>query len=179
MTPRFEIVEGRRHHCGQMARAMRRGHLTLLALAGADPHKELRACFGQSAFCKAWTIDGRLAALGGVIGTLANGDGMVWLALSEAATRFPLAVIAEARQQLDALMVSKRQLRTTILDGDDVSLRFAIFLGFHVVGTGWGRAVNTRPGRRLLVREIAANAEVRVMVENIAMIPMEYRPEAD
>ena len=89
MSPRFEVIEAKRFHCGMMTRIMRRSYLTMMAQAGADPHRELRACFDQSAFRKAWMIDGRLAALGGVIGTLASGDGMVWLALSEEATRRP------------------------------------------------------------------------------------------
>ena len=179
MTPRFEIVEGRRHHCGQMARAMRRDYLVALLTADAKPHRELIDCFEQSAFRKAWLIDGKVAAVGGVIGTLMNGEGMVWLALSQEATRHPKAVIVEARRQLAGLMRTRRELRASIFEGDEASLRLAIFLGFHAIGCLWEGPMETRKGRQLLAREIAGNADLRITVGNSFMVPMAYRPEAD
>ena len=178
MSPRFEVIEAKRFHCGMMTRIMRRSYLTMMAQAGADPHRELRACFDQSAFRKAWMIDGRLAALGGVIGTLASGDGMVWLALSEEATRYPKAIIKEARRQIDGLMRTKRELRASIFEGDGASVRLAVFLRFQVIGAAWDGPAETRFGRRLLAREIAGNADARITIGNSFMVPMFYREAA-
>lgn len=178
MTPRFEIVEAKPFHCGQMARATRRDYLGAMLAAGANPHMELRECFDQSSFRRAWLIDGKVAALGGVIGTIMSAEGMVWLALSDEATRHPRAVIREARRQLSGLMRTRRELRASIFEGDDPSLRLAIFLGFHVLNCAWGGPAETSEGRRLLAREITANADLRITVGNSFMIPMAYQ-EAD
>ena len=89
-------------------------------------------------------IDGRLGGLGGVTGPAASAFGMVWLALSIEATRYPLAIIKEARRQLEEIMVVKRSLATLILDGDEASMRFAVFLGFHAEN----EPVESRAGRR-------------------------------
>lgn len=128
----LEIVEARRHHCGVMARRMRHEHRAALIRLGADPHRELRACFDQSAFRKAWFIDGELAALGGVTGSTLATHGMIWLAVSERATRYPKAMIGEARRQIDTVMRAKHELSTKALGADGESLRFARRLGFHV-----------------------------------------------
>lgn len=175
MSPRFEIVEGKRQHCGIIARRLRVDHRQAAERAGANIHREIIECFSQSAFCKAWLIDGQLAALGGVIGTLANSTGMVWLALSEGSARYPKAIITEARRQLYGLMQTKRELRASLFDDDEASIRLAIFLRFQILGAAWDGPAETKAGRRLLAREIAGNAEARIAVGKILMIPMSYK----
>jgi hypothetical protein len=77
-------------------------------------------------------IDGRLAALGGVTGTELSADGMLWLALTQEATRHPKAIVEEARRQLDGLMQVKRRLSAAVFSGDDAGLRLALALGFNI-----------------------------------------------
>lgn len=179
MSPRFEIVDARPWHCGMIAHALRRDVVTAMAAIGVDPHRELLQCYHQSSFRKAWMIDGKLGALGGVIGTMASGDGMTWLALSEEATKYPLAIVKEAKRQLDGLLRVKRGLTISLHDGDEASLRLAIFLKFHAIGNGaWEGPAETRAGRRLLAREILGNTDGRILVDNAAMIPMAYNSEA-
>lgn len=175
MSPRFEIVEGKRRHCGAIARLIRAEHRRETEAAGRSVHREIVACFEQSSFCKAWLIDGRLAALGGVMGTLANSTGMVWLALSEEASRYPKAIVEEARRQLAGLMVVKRELQASLFEGDEASIRLALFLRFQVKGASWDGPAETRLGRRLLAREIASNAEARIAIGNVLMVPVAYK----
>lgn len=150
MSPRFEIVEAKRHHCGIMARAMRVNHQRVADMPIASLHREIASCFDQSHFRKAWLIDGNLAALGGVIGTLASPSGTVWLALTEKATRYPIAIIKEARRQLDRLMFTQREIVSTVLLDDAPARRMAIFLGFHVAHEGTGSPACSRGSRRTL-----------------------------
>ena len=171
----FEIIEAKIHHCGMMARLLRYEHHEALARLGADPHRELRACFDQSAFRRAWLIDGRIAALGGVTGTALAADGQIWLAASQRATRFPRAMIEEARRQLDVIMVVKRNLTTAILVGDRAAARFAVFLGFHVDHFGWPGAVESRYGRQFMIRRLDDDEEARIPRGNGYMIPLAYR----
>jgi hypothetical protein len=127
----FQIIEAKPWHCGQMTRLLCPRHAQAAADAGADMHRELRSRFEQSAFRRAWLINGDLAALGGVTGSKISAGGIVWLALAERALYFRVAMVREARKQLTEIMRTKRQLCAAIVAGDDVSMRFAAFLGFE------------------------------------------------
>lgn len=132
MSDRFELVDAKLYHCGRMARRLRATHRAAIALVGKNIHAELRDKFRESFFKKAWLIDGELAALGGVTGTLLAPYGYVWLAFTEKALAHKRAIVREARRALDELMETKSALATFILLEDDAALRFAVFLGFHV-----------------------------------------------
>lgn len=143
----FEIVEAKSYHCGQMVRALRNDHHKALLKLGLNAHRQLRACYDDSGFCRAWMIDGKLAGLGGVTGTIASSTGYIWLALTEDATRHPKMIIKEARNQLEEIMSTKRQLFTTLVDADPTSRRFAEHLGFQIIErvSDWAVSMEYRP----------------------------------
>ena len=130
----FEIIEAKAHHCGQMARLLRHEHADAVAWGPVASHRKLRECFELSSWRRAWLIDGRLAGLGGVTGTIASARGAIWLALSDGATRYPVAIVKEARRQLDEITRIKQEVVTTIVLGDAASRRLADFLGFVAIG---------------------------------------------
>lgn len=159
--PRFEVVDGKPWHVGQILHRIRHGHRGCLGLIGMRPaevHLELRRVFDDSAFRRAWLMDGKLAALGGVTGGLLSPHGFIWLALSQEVLRYPVRIVAEARRQLGEIMQTKTELATTILAHDDVALRFSCFLGFHAIHDktfgGWRqqlRLLNENPALRIPV----------------------------
>lgn len=107
-------------------------------------------------------MDGRLGALGGVVGSPLATDGFVWLAIAENALRYPVAVAREARRQIDRLMGTKRMLTTVALDDDPRALRFALHLGFEPMsdetGTRWQRVAvgsGTAVALRYIMHEAA------------------------
>jgi hypothetical protein len=173
----FTVIVAKPWHCGQMIRLLRRGHKDVIAKIGVDSHRELRSRFDHSSFRRAWMIDGKLAGLGGVTGSTISSQGYVWLALSNHALKFPLEIIREARRQLAIIMTTKRDLVTTILDGDDVSKRFAIFLGFVPVGDEWVNRAASRFGRREVARQCETLTEARFAIGNGFGIAMTYQPE--
>lgn len=128
----IEIVEARPYHCGQIARALRPAQQDGVRSRGVDAHRALRDRFGASAYRRACLFDGRLAALGGVMGTTLAVDGVVWLAVAEWATRHPRALLTAARTALVDIGVVKRRIGTLILIEDTASFRFARRLGFAV-----------------------------------------------
>lgn len=132
--PVFSIEEAKAFHCGQMVRVLREEHKSVLVKLGLNAHRQIRTCFDDSAFRRAWFIDGKLAGLGGVTGPMGSSSGMIWLALSQDATAYPKAILKEARKQLSEIMITKRALATTIIAADDTSKRFAERLGFTVCG---------------------------------------------
>lgn len=158
-VPHFQIIDAKPYHCGQMARLLRVDHERALIGMGIDAHRELRRMFEGSHHRRAWMIDGKLSALGGVLAPRVAATGFLWLALSQWATRFPVAMVREARKQIDEIMVVKRELATTILPNDAAALRFAVFLGFHVADDGDGARAFTHEGRRMLM-EFARAAKV-------------------
>ena len=174
MTPRFEIVEAKPFHCGQMARLLRREHAITIERAGVSPHREMRFCFDQSPWRRAWLIDGRLAALGGVMGTMASASGTIWLAISEEATRFPIEIVKEARRQLDEIVQIKHEVMTTVVFGDDAARRLAIFLGFHVQDNGPGAPAYSKASRRMLSRFVDTYEERIVSVGKVRAVLMGY-----
>lgn len=170
----FSIIPARAHHCGQMVRLLRTEQAQAVARLGVDSHKELRARFDASSFRRAWMIDGKLAGIGGVTGTKLSWRGYVWLALANAALPYRMTIVREARRQLDEIMGSKRELLTTILDGDEASKRFAIFLGFVVIDGAWLDAATSRTARRELMRLFEKTPEARVEIGNGFGVAMKY-----
>jgi hypothetical protein len=129
---KIEIVEAKPYHCGQIARMLRLDQSLGAASRGFNAHRELHARFGASAWRRACLLDGRLAALGGVMGTQAESDGNVWLAIADWATRHPRALLRAAGEAFADLGRVKRRLGTLILIEDAPSFRFAQHLGFSV-----------------------------------------------
>lgn len=129
-----EVIEAERAHVVSIFGRLRHGHMGCLNETGLDrrtARREFLKVFDDSAFRRAWVVDGKLAGVGGVTGSLLSPHGFVWLALSEDVIRFPLAIIRESRRQLGEIMATKTELATTILANDEVALRFSAFLGFH------------------------------------------------
>ena len=174
---KFEIVDAKIHHCGQILRKLRLAHREAIERVGANSHRELRILFDASYIRKAWLIDGSLAALGGVSGSILSPFGFAWVALSEEATRHPVALLKETRRQLDEAMTTKSELATTIVGGDDAAKRFAIFLGFHCEDEGMGRPAYSKFSRRNLANYLETSPDLRVPIGNSYIIPMGYHPE--
>ncbi len=138
---RTELVEAKAHHCGQIARRLRKDHAAVLAAMGVAAHADLRQRFDASPhFRKAWLVDGKLMAVGGVDGTMASSDGFVWLALAEDAPKLAAARMILA--EFEKLIHVKHRLSTFILRDDAASLRVAHFLGFLTEGSEMRRGVN-------------------------------------
>lgn len=172
----FEIVEAKAWHCGAMSRLLRLEHQKAVAMIGLNSHRELRGAFDDSIFRKAWIIDGKLSAVGGVTGPALSSYGLIWLAFSNAATKYPMAIIKESRRQIAQIMRIKRLLICTIVEGDEASERLAIFLGFVPQQSGdHVFAASSRFGRREVARQLKEIEEVRVPLGTGYVKMMEYR----
>lgn len=159
---RYEIVEARRWHCGQMARRMRRGQREAIMAAGFDPHRALLARFNESRICRAWMVDGRLMALGGIVGSLLSIHGLVWLALAQEASDHAVPLVREARRQLADVMRTYEELATVLMGDDEPARRFAVWLGFHVGHTGPGQPAQGRQDRTMLAEFIRDEPSLRM-----------------
>jgi hypothetical protein len=129
-APRIEIGEARLHHCGQMARSLRAPTREGMAALGFQTHRELRKCVEASSEPRAAFVDGKLAAMWGMSGSLLDPEGYVWLAVNDVATQYPVRLVREAMRGVDGFLKSKQILWTRILGSDAASQRFARRLGF-------------------------------------------------
>lgn len=150
---RFEIIEARTHHCGQIIRRLRDEHQAAIRGLGISSHHAIRSHFDGSTFRKAWLINGRLAGLGGVTGPALSDTGFIWLALTNEAASHPYAVAREAMRQISEIMILKRTLYTNLIPEDKAALRFAFRIGFEVINStpiplGRGRVISVRYSRK-------------------------------
>jgi len=159
---RFEAIDPKLWHCGQILHHLRLEHRIAVSRMGVNGHHELHNLFDQSMFKRAWALDGKLAGIAGITGSAISPLGFVWLTITDAATRYPVSIIRETRQFLDDAMIVKRELATTILSGDDAAKRLAIFLGFHYEHAGPGGPAYSRLTRKILSRSIDGNPEIRM-----------------
>ncbi len=152
--PVFEIRDAKLHDCGAMLRKLREGHREAIASLGFNAHRELRDRFEASHSRKVWMIDGEMAALGGVSGQALSGSGYIWLAVSQSAMRHPVAMVREAKRQIESLMLTRHELVTNIVPEDSHSLKFAMYLGFELVHNskvkiGSGHVIAMRYARQI------------------------------
>lgn len=146
-TSIFRVVEAKQHHLGRILRTARSASIGTVMALGVDPHAELTRVFGESSFRRSWMIDGQLAAIGGVTGSLASSAGYVWLVFGDLGTAFPRAALREARDQLTVIGETFGELRTKVDAADRVAMRFASYLGFRpVAGSAQGGMVEMMRG---------------------------------
>jgi hypothetical protein len=175
----FQIVEAKPYHCGQMARLLRAEQGESVAAMGFDAHYELRCRFQRSRVRRAWLVDGRLAALGGLEGAILAPRGHLWLAVAKHAARdHALAMVKEARRQLDEFSRDRTELVTLLIGGDRPSLRFAIFLGFHPQAAESADRCYSPAARRDLLARLESEPGLRRPVGAGYAIPMRYHEEA-
>lgn len=178
MTPRFQIIPAKPYHCGAMARRARAEHRAAVGALGLDLHRELSARFAETIEPKAWLINGKLAALGGVMGTGLCPGGYVWLAVTDEVFKHRVAFIREAKRQLALVMESRRELATVLVPEDRAALRLAIYLGFHVRDQGLGSPARSRAERHALQFYLESAKDLRIAMGTGGAIAVGYHLEA-
>lgn len=152
-----------------MARQLRAAACITLQGFGLNAREALRRAFVQSSYCRtAVDPEGRPIAMWGVKSTVLGDTGMVWLVLSEAVTRMPIAVVKEARAELSKMMERLSEIAITVLPDDEAAVRFAVSLGFH--------DREEEMPRRELVRAILADARYKVPIGDSYVIALGYHP---
>lgn len=154
---KVERIEAKAWHCGQLARRLRLEHRDVLDDMGVDAHRNLRMTFEASVFATTWKIDGEVAAMAGVVGSLASPEAEVWAIIADSvATAHPVTVSRETLRFLADLPGAWSALTATILEDDAGSLDFAHWLGFLTKTRSELRGRPTRIMVRLLAKRKAA-----------------------
>jgi len=125
-----EILPLKVYHLGQMSRLLRHEHAKMILNMNYNVHRSLLQYYNLSLFSRAWKVNGKLAGVGGVTGSLLSTEGYIWLALSEEILKNPIIIVKEAVMQLREILKVKKRLIAFVLTADKVAQRFAEFLGF-------------------------------------------------
>src|SRR5205814_7610958 len=105
-------------------------------------------------------IDGNLAGVWGVMGTPLAYTGLLWMALSQYALKFPTTVLKLTRSEIKVISRLQREIVTTVMPEDEAAHRLVVWLGFETpCGFGGGPA-HTRSRRNNLLRYMANNPEL-------------------
>jgi hypothetical protein len=168
----LEILEAKRHHCGMMARRMRKVHRDILESGGVSTHRELLWVFNQSSFRRSAFFEGKIVAMGGITGSRLSTQGVAWLVLAEEFRTHPITIVRHAERLLKQEMQTRSELAATILLGDDAALKFAAYLGFHVSDDGDGAPATDRASRNRLVHYVENKLDIRIPAGPLSVIPM-------
>ena len=114
-----------------MARKVTCGRWLCYSEAGMDMRAQLRMLWGLSVIRKSWLIDGRMAAMGGMTGSLLSRAGKIWMVVAPEAERHRFAFLREAMANLDAVAQGRHEIHVQVAESDGTALRFAKWMGFQ------------------------------------------------
>lgn len=126
----YEIGECQISDIRAIIPVLRQDDLAELRAADIAPRHVLYNLWRQSFTRRAVWIDGAIAAVFGCTGTLAGGDGYLWLFTSPIIEKLPLAFFREARAQIRDFLETKTILETGVLRSYERSIRFWKMVGF-------------------------------------------------
>lgn len=125
----MSVVDATLRHAVAVARRLDRQIVDRAKAAGVEPRREIVGFWRKSSKPRALVENGRCIGIGGVTGTAASSDGMIWLALAPDAKAHPRALVEHARCELARIMATRRRV-TALVDAEDRrATRFAEFLG--------------------------------------------------
>lgn len=130
---RYEIVPCKPIHAGMLARRLRADdRAEIVGLGHCDVRRVLRSLMRSSLYCRSAFVDGEMAAMWGVTGSLMDESGRAWLLTGPAVERVPLAFYREGRRQIEEMLKSRRVLVSQVAFSYDRAIRFFRMLGFSI-----------------------------------------------
>lgn len=134
MLPRYEIVEARLEHLRALIPLLRDGDRAEVEVTSIPARHLLFGLWRSSLVRRAALVDGEVAAVWGMSGSLAASEASVYLLTGRAIERIPLAFYREARRELRAMLETRRSLVCDVLADYTRAVRFFEMLGFEIDG---------------------------------------------
>ncbi len=130
--PKVEIIAAEIGHVYRLAKNLRDLDRREFTCAGLDPRRALRKAFRDSIIARTGFVDGEIAAMFGVGGTIMGGEGRIWLLTTPAVERVPVTFVREARRELDRLLPLFPVLHGVVQTSYHQAVAFLILLGFSL-----------------------------------------------
>lgn len=131
-VPNIETVETTPLHLRMMSEAMESASAETAVKMGLTPLKALWSSYRQSIICKSAFIDGKLAAIWGVSGSMFGDTGRVWLVLTPETQQYPFRVAFRYRKEINKMLDMFPILEEYVPEGNEKSIRMLELMGFKV-----------------------------------------------
>lgn len=131
MSDLYAVVPGSILHVKPLSRTLRPAACMTLQAFGLDPRRSLRRAFAGSRYTRTAIVGGGPIAMWGIQGPALSDSAIAWLALSDQAAKWPLAIVRCARQELAQMRQRVDKIYATVLYGDERAMLFAKTLGFQ------------------------------------------------
>lgn len=125
-----DITRSTAAHCEQLAANMRAADRAEVQAAGLSGIRALGRAFRGGMMCRTAFVDGEIAAMWGLGGTLLSDIGHPWLLTTAAVERVPIAFVKVAKRELAAMLDQRRTLRNWVAADYAQAIRFLQVLGF-------------------------------------------------
>jgi len=114
----------------RLARNLRDGDRLEVTSLGTTPAEALRKSFKHAIFRRTALIEGQIAAVWGLGGSMLGDTGYPWLLTAPIIETLPLSFVREARGQVWDMMSRKRRLEGLVAADYRCACRFLQVLGF-------------------------------------------------
>lgn len=130
--PEITIVETNPAHIALMAQAMDERSAGMAVKIGMTPKKALWASYRESIICMTAFIDGRIAAMWGIAGTIFSDTGKPWLILASECEEHPFRVAFRYRKELNKFQNMFPCLEEYVDASNKKAIRLLELMGFKV-----------------------------------------------
>ncbi|MEO6779424.1 MAG: hypothetical protein ABI196_00630 [Bradyrhizobium sp.] len=128
-----EIIDATPEHIEPLAALMDGADRGVKLARGLEPSRVLRKAFGESCYCRVALVDGEIAGMWGLGGTLLASESHVWLTLTpKARARGASLIVSTARDELRKMFQTRDRLFTTVAAEDRRAVRWLQFWGFDL-----------------------------------------------
>jgi len=128
----FVIEPCRLSHLREMNRAMREADRLEITGLGFCPRHVLFACWRESPYRMAATLDGEIAAVWGDAGSALDPVGQAWLFTAPPVMRLPVEFFRKTKEQVRGRLTMRHMLRSHVAEDYVAALRFFRLLGFTI-----------------------------------------------
>ena len=132
MSPRILSSPSRIGDCYRLARALRDADRQEVVCFGLDPRKAIRESYRHAILHRTYFVDGEIAAMGGLSGSLLSHVGYPYLMTTPAVERVPTAFFKECRKMLGRMLEAKSTLAGDVLASYSGACRMLYMLGFEL-----------------------------------------------
>lgn len=130
--PNITIVDTAPYHLREMAIAMQSDSAETAIKMGLTPLKALWDSYRRSIICKSAFIDGKLAAIWGVSGSMMSEIGRPWLVLTPETQEYPMQVAFRYRSEINKMLDMFQVLEEYVPESNEKSQRMLELMGFKI-----------------------------------------------
>ena len=129
---RYIIVDSERAHALLLRKALRTGDRAEIDAAGITDARAVWRSFSASILCRTAFVDGEIAAMWGLGGTLMAERGSPWLLTTPAVEKVPFAMVREAKKHAHEMLTVRPYLANYVHARYTRAVRLLRLIGFTV-----------------------------------------------